>query len=45
MSGKPLRRVAIVGVGTTKFKSRGIDKTSSELADDAAPLAREKARR
>ena len=45
MSGKPLRRVAIVGVGTTKFKSRGINQIYSELADDAAPLAREDARR
>ncbi len=45
MSGKLLRRVAIVWVGATKFKSRGIDQTYPELADDAAPLAREDARR
>jgi acetyl-CoA acetyltransferase len=44
VSGKPSRRVAIVGVGTTKFKARWIDKTYYELAYDAAKLALSDAR-
>ena len=34
-----MRRVAIVGVGSTKFKARWIDKTYYELAFDAAKMA------
>jgi acetyl-CoA C-acetyltransferase len=38
-----MRDVAIVGIGTTKFKSRWIDKTYYELAFDAAKMALEDA--
>ena len=33
-----MRDVAIVGIGTTKFKSRWLDKTYYELAFDAAKI-------
>jgi hypothetical protein len=39
VSGKTLCRVAIVGVGATKVKSRGIDGPCSEPADAAAEPA------
>ena len=38
-----MRKVAIVGIGTTKFKARWIDKTYFELAYDAAKSAMEDA--
>ncbi len=38
-----MRDVAIVGMGTTKFKARWIDKTYYELAFDAAKMAMEDA--
>lgn len=38
-----MRDVAIVGIGTTKFKSRWLDKTYYELAFDAAKMAFEDA--
>ncbi|MEW5913964.1 MAG: thiolase family protein [Thermodesulfobacteriota bacterium] len=38
-----MRDVAIVGIGTTKFKSRWVDKTYYELAFDAAKMALEDA--
>jgi acetyl-CoA C-acetyltransferase len=34
-----MRKVGIVGIGTTKFKARWIDKTYYELAFDAAKMA------
>jgi acetyl-CoA C-acetyltransferase len=39
-----MRKVAIVGMGTTKFKARWVDKTYYELAYDAARMAMEDAR-
>ena len=38
-----MRDVAVVGIGTTKFKARWLDKTYYELAFDAAKLALEDA--
>lgn len=38
-----MRKVAIVGMGTTKFKARWVDKTYYELAYDAARMAMEDA--
>ncbi|MBI4763019.1 MAG: thiolase family protein [Deltaproteobacteria bacterium] len=38
-----MRKVGIVGMGTTKFKARWIDKTYYELAFDAARMAMEDA--
>ena len=38
-----MRKVAIVGAGSTKFKARWIDKTYYELAFDAAKMAMEDA--
>lgn len=41
--GGIMRKVAIVGAGSTKFKARWIDKTYYELAFDAAKMAMEDA--
>jgi acetyl-CoA C-acetyltransferase len=38
-----MRRVGIVGIGSTKFKARWVDKTYYELAFDAAKMAMEDA--
>ena len=38
-----MRKVGIVGMGTTKFKARWADKTYFELAFDAAKMAFEDA--
>jgi acetyl-CoA C-acetyltransferase len=38
-----MRKVAIVGMGTTKFKARWVEKTYYELAFDAAKMAMEDA--
>lgn len=38
-----MRKVAIVGMGTTKFKARWVDKTYFELAFDAGKMAMEDA--
>ncbi len=38
-----MRKVGIVGMGTTRFKARWVDKTYYELAFDAARMAMEDA--